>query len=163
MSVDAILAMMNRFQVQFLLIGGMNFALQHLPVLTFDVDLWIEDTPANRQRCHLALSELQAEWGKDDQDWKRVAERTQADWLVGQAVFCLASPDGAVDIFREVPGLTDWQSAFDRSAEHTTDAGVPYRGISDADMLACQLALPQAQRKHERIRYLRALLGEKLE
>ena len=51
MNVDRILAAMRDHSVRCLLIGGMNYLLRHEPVLTYDVDLWIEDTEANRRRC----------------------------------------------------------------------------------------------------------------
>jgi hypothetical protein len=62
MNVDRILETFNRQQVAYLLIGGMNFLLGHKPVLTYDVDLWVEDTEENLRRCEAALAELDAEW-----------------------------------------------------------------------------------------------------
>jgi hypothetical protein len=38
MNVDAMLRVLNEEQVDYLLIGGMNFLIRHLPELTFDVD-----------------------------------------------------------------------------------------------------------------------------
>ena len=55
MNVDQILRAFNETQVEYILIGGMNFLLRHAPILTFDVDLWIDDTPENRARCEAAL------------------------------------------------------------------------------------------------------------
>jgi hypothetical protein len=37
-------------------------------------------------------------------------------------------------------------------------SGVPYLGLADSDMLACQMALPQGERKLERIRTLNKAL-----
>ena len=37
MNVDAMLRVLNEEQVDYLLIGGMNFLIRHLPKLTFDV------------------------------------------------------------------------------------------------------------------------------
>ena len=101
MNVDHILETLNGHQVAYILIGGMNFLLRHTPVLTYDVDLWIDDTPENLDRCEKALGELQAEWGATDNDWGPVSSKTPG-WLGSQAVFCLTSPHGAVDIFRLV-------------------------------------------------------------
>ena len=47
MDVHLILQTFNAHRVDYLLIGGMNFLLFHEPVLTFDVDLWIDDVPEN--------------------------------------------------------------------------------------------------------------------
>src|SRR6478609_7419070 len=108
---DQILATMNEHGVAYLLIGGMNFMLRHEPnLLTFDIDFWIEDTPENRQRCESALAALDAEWGVNDADWKPVAQHPPG-WLDQQSVFCVNSKHGAVDIFRRLPGLTDWPAS----------------------------------------------------
>jgi hypothetical protein len=136
MDVDQILATMNDCQVEYLLIGGMNFLLRHEPVLTFDVDLWINDREANRRRCERALEMLEAEWGETDSDWGKVAERGPG-WLDRQPVFCLNSPSGAIDIFRSVTGLADWAASRVRASRNMTAGGAAYWGLSDEDMLYC--------------------------
>jgi len=158
MNADRILAAMNEHGVRCLLIGGMNFLLRHAPVLTCDVDLWIEDTPDNRRRCEEALVSLGATWGPTEADWRPVAERP-ARWLDRQPLFALATEHGAVDIFRSVTGLTDWSASFADGADEHTAAGTPYRGLSDRDMLRCQEALDASERKVDRMRALRKALG----
>ena len=157
MDLDLILTVFNAHHVDYLLIGGMNFLLRHEPVLTFDVDLWIDDTPQNRQRTAEALSELGAQWGPTEHDWRPVTDQDH-DWLSRQGVYCLTSPAGAIDVFRAVQGLHDWGSCRQRAYQGVTGVGTPYMGLSDADMLQCQLALPEAERKQDRIRRLRASL-----
>lgn len=152
-NVDRILETLNRHQVAYLLIGGMNFLLRHLPVLTFDVDLWIADNAANRQRCERALAELHAQWGRDDQDWKPVSQHL-AGWLECQPLFCLTSPHGAIDIFRSVAGLGSWDDSRATSVASHTASGVAYVGLSDDDMLVCQDALEEGPRKREWIETL---------
>jgi hypothetical protein len=159
MNVDRILETMNSHRVAYLLIGGMNFLLRHAPVLTYDVDLWIDDTEENRQRCDQALAALQAEWGASEQDWGPVAEK-RPGWLARQAVFCLTSPHGAIDIFRSVKGLGPWGECRQTAQPGTTAAGTAYLGLSDENMLKCQMALPEASRNPERIRALRKALGQ---
>ena len=143
MNVDAILDTFNRTGVNYLLIGGMNFLLRHQPILTFDVDLWIEDTSSNRLACETALSALDAEWGTTEATLQTV-KNYPSGWLDRQVVFCLHSPKGAIDIFRIVPGLTDWQSSNRRAVSRLTSGGVRFRGISDADISECQLDLEPA-------------------
>jgi hypothetical protein len=159
MNVDQILATMNRHGVAYLLLGGVHFLLRHAPVLTYDIDLWIEDTPANCERCEKALGDLCAEWGASSEDWSPVAAKIPG-WLRSQAVFCLTSPHGPIDIFRYVKGLDSWVACRARGVEQTTSGGVPYVGLSDEDMLRCQMALPEEQRKPDRIRILKQALGE---
>ncbi len=157
MNVDCILDSMNRHDVRYLLIGGMNFMLRHEPILTFDVDLWIEDTDENRRRCELALAELDATWGPTDESWQPVAN-FKPGWLDGRGVFCTLSPSGAIDIFRSVRGLPDWTQCHDRAISSTTKNRTHYLALGDAEMLACQLALSEGERKQSRIDALNASL-----
>jgi len=157
MNVDSILAAMNQHDVRYLLIGGMNFMLRHRPWLTYDIDFWIEDTQENRHRCELSLVHLGAEWGSTEENWALVSELPE-DWLSKQTIYCLNSPHGAIDIMRVVKGLDDWQTCWQQGIDEKTHAGIPYRGLSDRDMLQCQLALSEAQQKVERVRLLREIL-----
>jgi hypothetical protein len=97
MNIDRILRTFGDCGVDSLLIGGMNFLLRHEPVLTYDIDFWIQDTAENRARCAAALRTLDAAWGATEQDWRLVA--AQPGWLLRQHVSCLTSPCGAIDIF----------------------------------------------------------------
>src|SRR5688500_5839869 len=119
MNIDAILETFNRHQVRYLLFGGMNFLLRHKPVLTYDIDFWIEDSEENRSRCERSLAALSAEWGAGNENWQLVSE-LPAGWLARQTVFCLIAPAGAIDIFRFVPGLDDWQSSWATSIPEKT-------------------------------------------
>jgi hypothetical protein len=160
MNVDHILATLNDFQVDYLLIGGMNFLLRHEPVLTFDVDLWIDDRDANRRRCERALEVLEAEWGESDADWGKVAQRGPG-WLDLQPVFCLNSPSGAIDVFRSVTGLADWSASRAGARQEVTATGTSYWGLSDDDMLQCQYALEMPYRRLQRIEALERVLRER--
>ena len=158
MNVDRILATFNQFQVAYLLIGGMNYLLRHQPqIMTFDVDLWIEDAAENRTRCEQALAALDAEWGRTNADWGPVAAKP-AGWLDQQALFSLNSPHGAIDVFRTIRGLADWQTSFQSAVVERTSGGIEYHGISDADMLRCQLALDAGDQKVSRVRALQAAI-----
>jgi hypothetical protein len=152
------LRILQHHQVAFLLIGGMNFLLRHQPILTFDIDFWIDDDVENRRRCERALADLGAEWGETDANWGKVSQRAPG-WLDRQAVYCLTTPFGAVDIFRAVAGLGSWTESRTKAVVSKTDGGVEYAGICDEDMLKCQYALRESERKLDRIRVLEAALG----
>lgn len=160
MDIDFILTTMNTCRVQYLLIGGMNFALRHKPYTTYDVDLWIADTDANITACEQALAMLSAEWGRADDDWGPTRDKP-AGWLRRQGVFSLNTPHGPIDIFRSLPGLTAWEASFSESVLERTIAGTPYHGLSDADMLRSQLALDKTQQKADRIRILQQHIDPK--
>jgi hypothetical protein len=152
MDLDRILNTFNKHQVGCLLIGGMNFLLRHDPVLTFDVDLWIEDTPENRERTEDALAELDAQWGLSEQDWKPVAQHRRG-WLSRQGVYCLTSAVGAIDIFRTVQGLASWRECRSAAGRRTGDCRMPTCSM-------CQLALPEPQRRQDRIRTPKAAIEQ---
>jgi hypothetical protein len=155
--VDRILAVMNRHHVSYLVFGGVNFMLRHAPVVTLDIDLWIEDVPENLARCQQALAELEAGWGPSESEWLPVAQLGPG-WLGSQGVFCLMSPHGPIDVFRSVRGLPDWAVCRARAAAGKTAAGTAFLGLADEDMLRCQLALPPGQQKPDRIRILKQSL-----
>ncbi len=148
---------MNRNDVSFLLVGGLNYFLAHKPVTTQDIDLFIDDTPMNRRACEDALLELGAEWGKRDDDWGAVSEKLKG-WLWGQNVFCLLTKFGLVDIFLSLPGVSSFADAMHRSILFEVDNGLQIRLISARDLLDCQLALPGVYQKQERIHHLRGIL-----
>jgi hypothetical protein len=159
MNIDRILKAFEDHTVDYILIGGVNFLLNHSPELTFDVDLWIRDEETNRQRTNAALRELQAEWGPTEQDWKPVP--ADHAWLRRQTVFCLTSPHGAIDIFREVKGLEGRYAECKTSASRRATAnGQVYTSLSDQDMLTCQMALPENIQKVQRVQTLRRALGQ---
>jgi len=153
MNIDCILDTFKRHDVEFILLGGMNFLLRHEPVVTFDIDFWINDTPENRSRCEKALIDLDVSWGATDKEWGKATQLKQG-WLSRQAMFCLMSPHGAIDIFRCIKGLDDWTECAAKAVHGKTAGGADYLGLSDADMLKCQYALDENQRKPDRIRIL---------
>jgi hypothetical protein len=156
-NVDAILEAFHRRKVRAILIGGMNFLLRHQHVMTFDLDLWVADSDENLANVADALRDLGAQWGRDDTSWGPIPSGYA--WLRRQTVFCLTSPYGAIDIFLEVAGLErQWAACRDRCDDRTTDSGIPYVSLSDRDMLACQMALPEGDRRLDRIRYLQQRL-----
>jgi hypothetical protein len=154
--IDHVFDVLNGQHVDYLLIGGMNFLLRHQPVLTFDVDVWIDDTPANRARCEAALIELDAEWGPTETEWGPV-RRFAPGWLELQAVFSLTTKAGALDVFRHLAGAGSWAACRARAVRGRTSGGREFWGLSDKDMLACQYALDEPLRKLDRIRYLEKL------
>jgi hypothetical protein len=156
MQVDLIIRTMVQHEVDFLLIGGMNFMLRHEPVLTFDTDFWIHDTQQNRSACEKALGELDAEWGPTESEWGQVAGRV--GWLTLQGVYCLTGPYGSIDIFRSVTGLGNWQESRRDAVPIHTAGGATCWGLNDKDLLACQTGLPVHLRKANRVEYLTSCL-----
>ena len=159
MNVDEILRTLSQEQVDYLLIGGMNFLLRHLPELTWDVDIWVKDDAENLARLNRALCLLGAGWGRTEAEWGPVAADSR--WLATQEVFCLTTAHGALDVFRDVRGLEGrYLDCKDRGVRARTAAGIEFTGLSDEDMLACQEALPVEERKERRIQVLREAIQQ---
>jgi hypothetical protein len=160
MDLDGILSALNSRHVDYLLIGGMNFFLRHQPVATFDVDLWIHANDDNLVRCEAALADMEAAWGQTERDWGDV-KRLPQGWLSAQPLYCLTTRHGAVDIFLCVDGLPSWADCRQRAHAGRTGSGTAYWGLSDEDMLACQMAIPKPYRKQDRVAALRRALMRK--
>ena len=45
MNIDRVLQSLAKNEVDYLLIGGVNFLLRHAPEITYDIDVWIADNP----------------------------------------------------------------------------------------------------------------------
>ncbi len=149
---------LNISGVSYLLVGGLNYFLRHKPVTTQDIDLFIDDSPQNRQLCEIALIEIGAEWGRRDEDWDKVSAKPKG-WLSGQSVFCLLTRFGPVDIFLSLPGIPSFSEALLRSVSFEIDQSTQVRLISTEDLLACQLAIPEVYRKQERIAHLQGIIA----
>ncbi len=150
---------LNERAVSYLVLGGMHFLFRHEPVLTYDLDVWIEDTPENRARCVTALEDIDATWGESDSSWGPVTSLS-GDWLTRQLVFSFLTKSGPLDIFRRVAGLTSWQDSRRDAVEVHLSECVSYYGLSDRDMLACQEALDDRDQKVDRMRVLRRAIGD---
>lgn len=162
MDVDRVLEAFNRHQAEVILIGGMNFFLSHQPVTTFDVDLWMEDSPANHLSVHNSLVDLQAEvsFSPQGDDWTRVADLPAPGWLARSPVFCLTTPHGAVDMFRFVPGLEAGYAVLrEECPVRHTPTGIRFRSLSDRLMIRCQESLPEPARRLDRIRALQRAIA----
>jgi len=157
MNVDAVLTALNNRGVEYLLVGGMNFLLRHKPVLTFDIDIWIRDTDANCNLCEQALSDMKAQWGATEAEWGAVSLLSPG-WLRRQSMFCLTTAYGALDVFRTLPGPDSWGKAVAASVECRTHNNTTCRGLNDLDMLRCQEALDESDRKMDRVAYLKRIL-----
>lgn len=159
MNVDRILETLNQHEVDYLLIGGINFLLRHKPLLTYDVDVWVRDDAANLAALNRALQALGAEWGKTEKSWAPVPD--DPGWLCQQPVFCLTTEHGALDVFREVLGLEGrYAECKGEARNESTASGIPYHGLSDRHMLLAEQALDPQNQRSERIKTLKAAIAK---
>lgn len=160
LNIDDILRALNEADADYLLLGGVNFLLNHEFISTEDLDIWIRDEHDNHSKVTKAAQAMGATWGPSEADWKPVPDDPK--WLTRQTVFCLVTKHGAVDVFRNVLGLDDGYDACKaRSLRRTTPLGASYWSLSDEDMLRCQLALTDRDRKLDRIRKLQEAIARR--
>jgi hypothetical protein len=148
---------LNEENARWPLAGGMNVFLQHGHDLTQDVDIFIEATSANFAAVNRALRRMNAAWGATSDNWKPVPE--DPNWLARQSVICMTTQLGFLDIFTSLPGIDETYDQVWRRAFIGDISGVAFRGLCNADMLACQKALPENERKLDRIRLLERTLA----
>jgi hypothetical protein len=151
------LACLLSHEVDFLLVGGLNFFLAHQPVATADVDILIDDSESNRMRCEAAIASMDGQWGKLDADWGPVRDRLSG-WLSTQGVYCLITKFGPLDVFRSLSGIDSFTLAATRSIQYPLFPNQYVRLISASDLLACQLALDESIRKRDRVHYLQRIV-----
>jgi len=157
MNIDKILQTLADWNVDYILIGGVNYLLRHEPELTFDVDIWVGDNVENLRKLNHALIAMEAAWGPTEKDWLPVP--ASHEWLKKQSIYCLTTSLGAVDVFREVRGLAGKYSQCKKAALRAeTASGVPYFGLDDQHMLTCQEALPPGEQKLKRMAVLKKAL-----
>ncbi|HYF48005.1 MAG TPA: hypothetical protein VEJ63_01265 [Planctomycetota bacterium] len=159
LKIDEILQTLNDYGVDYILIGGVNFLINHEMINTQDVDVWIADDEENHKKLLAALRKMGAAWGPTEREWKPVAENT--NWIKKQPVLCLTTDLGALDVFRFVKGLDDYQASKQRAALKHTAAGVKFLSLSDEDMLRCQEVLDPREQKLDRMRTLREAIVRK--
>ena len=158
LNIEAILSTLNEGSVRFLLIGGVNFMIRHVPLLTYDVDVWVDEQEDNLSRLSFALNKMEAEWGPTEDSWKIVP--SHSNWLKQQMVFCMTTPLGALDVFRDLRGLEgQFENCFSRSVSVTLNSGLVVRALSDEDMLQSQLALAPHEQNPVKVETLRKAIA----
>lgn len=95
------------------MVGAPKFGISAESVFSCGVQVSIEDSENNRRRCELALTEMDAEWGKSDSDWGYVRNKAPG-WLSQQQVYCMLTKFGPLDIFRSVKGVDSFGEAKQR-------------------------------------------------
>lgn len=74
-----LLRLMDQFQVRFLVVGGYAVIRHTEPRFTKDLDLWIEATAENADRCFRALPPSVLRW-LDSRLWTSRSKATSTKW-----------------------------------------------------------------------------------
>ena len=129
------LRVLNQYQVDFILIGGVRAVLHGAMVSTFDIDIVPSREPENLERLVQALQELKAYY------------RTHPSFRILPDTHKLASPEhhllmtqfGALDILGTVTKGRDYQALL----PHTVEMEVPEDGTIKVISLPMLITLKQ--------------------
>ena len=142
-----ILSALNRYRVQYVVIGGFAATLHGCPEQTFDLDILYADTPANRRRLLAALRAMKARWDEPLTD--TVLQR--------QFVFALITKFGDLDILNEIAGV----GYFERIGEGILRMRVGRLSVPVLDLptliRAKEAAADPNPRKQAALEYLKVL------
>jgi hypothetical protein len=114
--------------VRYLLIGGQAAVLHGVPRATFDVDVFVEGSPANLQRLRRALEALDAE------ETSRLP-----DDVFGDRQIVMFGDAPRLDMFLQVAGVPSFAFA-QRTARRFRVADVPVRALSLKHLIASKRA-----------------------
>lgn len=111
--VARVLRILNRHEVEVIVVGGVAAILQGAPLVTWDLDLVPNRTPENAQRLEAALAELDAFY-REHADWR---PKPEARWLQGRGHHLLETAEGAIDVLGVVTGGRDYEALLAESDE----------------------------------------------
>jgi hypothetical protein len=127
------LNILEEFQVSFLVVGGYAVIRYTEPRYTKDLDLWIEPTPENADRCFRALAAFGAP----------LAGLGPLDFTQQGYVYQMGVPPMRVDVLMSLGGLA-FTGAFDRRIVIEFD-GLHIPVLSKEDLIASKLAAGRPQ------------------
>ena len=130
---DALLEVLHRHEVQYVLIGGLAAALRGSAMPTFDVDITPAADAANLARLSAALTELEARIRVDGIP-EGLAFSHDVASLAQMTTLNLVTRFGDLDIAFEPAGVTDY-SQWQTHATLVTVLGVPVEVASLDDII----------------------------
>lgn len=126
-----VFASFQKFEVRYVIIGGIAAVLYGVPRATFDLDILIEATPENSRRLLDAL--LDARLG--------TADLTSAEDILAHEI-TIFRDKVRIDVQTETPGI-QFAAAWERRQTMTFQGQIFYV-VSRADLIASKLAAGRA-------------------
>jgi predicted nucleotidyltransferase len=144
LDVPAVLEVLRRHEVEFVLIGGLATIHWGSPFLTWDIDITPQRSIENLDRLSAALTELDAHIRSGDEAF---AFSHTGRSLADSGVWNLRTPHGDLDI-SFVPNGTQGFDDLNRDASDERIAGIEVRVASLADIIRSKQAAnrPKDQR-----------------
>ena len=128
-----LLKLMDQFQVRFLVVGGYAVIRHTEPRFTKDLDLWIEATAENAERCFRALASFGAP----------LAGLGPLDFTQQGYIYQMGVPPFRVDILMSLRGLSFEQAWQRRDVETVDGVSIPF--LSKDDLIESKLAAGRPQ------------------
>jgi hypothetical protein len=128
-----LLKLMGQFQVKFLVVGGYAVIRHTEPRFTKDLDLWIEATAENADRCFRALASFGAP----------LAGLGPLDFTQQGYIYQMGVPPFRVDILMSLRGLSFEQAWGRRDVELVDGVSIPF--LSKDDLIESKLAAGRPQ------------------
>jgi len=111
-SFREILELLNRHEVEYIVVGGVAAVLRGAPVTTFDLDALIRITEENVRRISDALEELDARY----REHQSVVKPTREDILAGGHLLLLTWA-GPLDLLGFIGDKLRYEDLFESSSE----------------------------------------------
>ena len=128
-----LLKLMDQFQVRFLVVGGYAVIRHTEPRFTKDLDLWIEATAENADRCFRALASFGAP----------LAGLGPLDFTQQGYIYQMGVPPFRVDILMSLRGLSFENAWLRRDVETIDDVSIPF--LSKIDLIESKLVAGRPQ------------------
>ena len=106
LDIRALLSVLTKHRVEFIIVGGVGCVLQGAPIATFDLDIVHQRTPANLDRLLAALDELDAVFR--DPGGRRI--RPTGSHLAGLGHCLLITRSGPLDVLGAIGSRRDYDS-----------------------------------------------------
>ncbi len=133
-SFREILELLNKYQVEYIVVGGVAAVIRGAPVTTFDLDALIRVGEDNAKRLSLALDELDARY----REHQSTVKPTKEDILAGGHLLLLTRA-GPLDVLGLIGDEIRYEDLLDKSSEVAMTVGT-FR-VLDLDELIRQKKL----------------------
>ena len=117
-SFREILELLNRYEVEYIVVGGVAAVIRGAPVTTFDLDALIRIGEGNAERLSLALDELDARY----REHQSTIKPTKEDILAGGHLLLLTRA-GPLDVLGFIGDEDRYEDLLDRSSDVAMTVG----------------------------------------
>ncbi len=117
-SFREILELLNKHEVEFIVVGGVAAVIQGAPVTTFDLDTLVRVREDNAERLSLALNELDARY----REHQSTVRPTKEDIMAGGHLLLLTRA-GPLDLLGFIGDTSRYEDMLPRSTEISMAVG----------------------------------------